>query len=132
MGVEPHEIAAMFSTVEGDLTRQAQRALANVGVPSESWDAFREWVWSTKPNAIMDAIDHQFSYGRLDKLTELGRQFAATGKQFMPDEIMNAEFGNGIHAYKANNGRVLLDVPGHGTMPYEQAIGLGLIDVRKQ
>jgi hypothetical protein len=46
-------------------------------------------------------------------------------------DVLGAQFGSGITARRAGDGKVVLDIPNHGTMTLVQAVKLGIVKVSR-
>jgi hypothetical protein len=75
----------------------------------------------------------QFDKGDLRGMKQLAARFRASGAQFDPQSVLEAECGSGIIARRSDDGKqILLDIPNHGTMPFAEALRLKLVTVTKK
>jgi hypothetical protein len=123
MGLEPHEARAHFARVENAFIRQARQAAEyRGGVAAEDFDSFVSWALTHRPKEARQAYDRQFFHGDLAGIAALAKEFSASAAAFTDDEILNAEYPKGVRAFRSPEGRVLLQIEGHGTMPISEAL----------
>jgi len=53
------------------------------------------------------------------------------GEKHLYEDFLAADFGNGISARRDESGKVLLNIPGHGTMLAREAIRHGIVKVSR-
>jgi hypothetical protein len=128
LGVEPDEFREGLSTAQTELVEQARKA---VGFDEATFEQFSEWAWAEKSKEVRDAILKQVEYGDLRAVKKLAQEFHSTAKTYDENAVLNADFGkSGIRAYRdERTGKVVLSIPGHGTMPYQTAVRAGFVKV---
>jgi len=123
--------------------RQVLKSTA--GLDESQMDGFTAWAVSESPGLAKDAVREFVENHNPAKLAALGRKYARTlqtpvGKlkaeeaaaaSYTADEIMAANFGGGIRAFKSGNGEAVLDIPGKGKHSFKDAVRLGYIRVTK-
>lgn len=126
-GIEP---AAMQAKVDAALSQfRAQAVTAVQGYGSGDPEDFFAWAQEHAPNGLKEAM-HRHGMERTTKGYEpLYRTFIGTMEMHDPHSILEAEFGGGITARQDDRGRVLLNIPGKGEVPYGVAVKSGLINV---
>lgn len=60
-----------------------------------------------------------------------GRPRAPLPHEITGDDVLGAEFGSGISATQASNGKVYLFIPGRGQVEYGAALKSGLLKVTR-
>lgn len=128
-GMEPEQAQATYDKTVAAFVSQAQSVASKVGVSADAWDGFVEWAHANKPAETHKAQEDHFLYGRTGGISALAKEYAATGAQWDADAVLNAELGGGITTSRDGNGKVILNIPGHGTMPYQQAVSAGIIRI---
>src|SRR5262249_35601780 len=93
----------------------------------DTFQAFADDAWAKNPDAIHKAIVAQVQHGNLNPLRALGVAFTKSGSAYSDEAILSAEFGSGITARPGDDGRVMLSIPGHGTVLASQAFKLGIV-----
>jgi hypothetical protein len=127
LGVEPNEFRESIGTAQAELVEQARKA---VGFDEATFEQFSEWAWAEKSKEVRDAILRQVEYGDLRAVKKLAKEFHSTARTYDESAVLNADFGqSGIRAYRDERGKVILSIPGHGTMPYQAAIRAGIVKV---
>jgi len=122
--MEPAALSQNIERVTSELTSQARAALQ---MDESTFAAFTEHVWQHRPNEIRDAILRQVDNGDLRPLRALGAAFTKSGSAYSDEDILSAEFGSGITARRGDDGRVMLNIPGRGTVLAREAFKLGLV-----
>lgn len=125
MGVEPHEARGMAQEVYRGFEAQAYQTVEKTGL-----DAQEVFAWAQKeaPETLKRAM-HSHAMERSTKgYTEVANAYISNLDTVNPEAILGADFGSGITA-KREGGKVILDLPGVGTVDWKGAIKSGLIRV---
>jgi hypothetical protein len=127
LAVEPDEFRSRIESVTQEFTEHARRSL---GLDAESFEKFTEWAQSPeRRRETHEGIWRYVEFGDLRALRKLGQEFASTGAQWDDESVLSADFGSGITAHRADDGKVILAIPGKGTMTLKQALSLGIVKV---
>lgn len=119
-----------------------RQVLSNLGVSDH--DAFVSWAVSTEPEKARDAVRSMMD-GNAGPLAALGRRYAkslqtpvgklkaeaATAASYSTEDVLSANFGGGIRAFRSGNGQAVLDIPGRGKVEFNEAVRLGYIRVTR-
>ena len=119
--------------VFSEYERSAKQVAAANGVPARAWDAMLAWASAEQPDAAMDAMRDLVENHGVTGLARLARSFARTGRvetAYSVQDVLSARLGNGIKAREVN-GIAMLDIPGHGAMPFDAAVRAGIIKLSR-
>jgi hypothetical protein len=126
-GIEPNVLNERINTVVESFQHQAETTLRSMGAD----DASRFWEWcqeNHKADLQKAMSDHAMS--RTTKgYQPLYQQYVETLADHSADDVLNATYGDGITARKVD-GKVVLDIRGHGQMTYRAAVKAGIISVK--
>ena len=106
-------------------------------------DGFTAWAVSENPGLAKDAVREFVENHNPAKLAALGRKYArtlntpvgklkaqeATAASYTADQILAANFGAGVRAFRSGNGDMILDLGAKGKHEFKEAVRLGYIRV---
>ena len=131
--LEPAEVRARMESTLADYRRAGEAIAAKAGVPASQYESFVAWAQEARPDEAADALLGLVQNHDVTAFTRLARQYKRSGQTetaYSDAEILSARFGNGITARQGNSG-VILDIPGHGSFSFAQAVRLGLLKVQR-
>jgi hypothetical protein len=125
-GIEPNVLNDRISTVVESFQHQAESMLRGMGAD----DASRFWDWCQQNHKA--ELQKAFTAHAMERTTRnyqpLFQQYVEALADHSADDVLNAQFGGGITARMVDR-QVILDIPGHGQMPFRSAIKAALIKV---
>lgn len=125
MGVEPHEARGMAQEVYSGFQQQAYQTVEKTGLNPQ---AVFEWAQKEAPEQLSKAMQAHAMERTTKGYKEIAQAYVSNLDTVNPDAILGANFGSGITA-KKENGKVILDLPGVGTVDWKGALRSGLIRV---
>ena len=128
LGVLPDEARAIVDSIADAYADQARRYTASKGVDEGLLPLFVDFAQERHQMALRDAGMRQALHGDLSGLDSIIKDFKANLDTLDPASILSAKFGSGITA-QIVNGRLVLNVPGHGQMLYSAAVRAGIVSV---
>jgi hypothetical protein len=130
LGVEPEQAQEMYSRTVAAFRQQGQQAAAPCGVDPNAYNDFVAWAKAHHPEAVRKAEEDAFLHSNLDGVRALARAYAASGRQYSDEALLQADVPEGVRVFRADNGKVLVAFNGQ-TMPARDAIRLGYISVSR-
>jgi hypothetical protein len=124
--IEPGALSERLSAVIEGFTAQADSTLKGFGADDTS--LFYDWVRENDPAGLRKAMNDHVMSRSTKGYEPLFRAYVERLADHAPDDVLNAQFGDGITARNINN-QVILDIPGRGQMPFRSAVKAGLIKV---
>lgn len=131
-GAEPHEVAAIISTVYDGFQSAVMDRLAGRGV--NDGDLFEDFLKSD-PRRMQEAAQAARALMLTNDPTgfdNLARAYVESVDQIDPDAVAEALAASGISHSRTGNGEFLLTIPGAGQMTYKQALRAGIITVSRR
>lgn len=124
--LEPSALNDRINTVVQGFQHQAETVLKGMGAD----DASRFWDWANENHK--DAFQKAMTSHAMERTTKgyqpLYQAYVETLADHSPEDVLNAQLGDGITARKID-GKVVLDIRGHGQMTYRAAVKAGIIKV---
>jgi hypothetical protein len=118
-------VTATFDAAHGAISeRMVSRGVADL-------EAFDQWVASDPGRASgLRQATREFVRSRsVEGFDRLAQGFTAELDRIAPEAVTRALTRSGINHGKASNGRLWVEVPGHGRLGFPQAVKLGLVRV---
>lgn len=125
MGVEPHEAHGMAQEVYRGFEAQAYQTVEKAGVDPQ---AVFEWAQKEAPEQLSKAMQAHAMQRSTKGYTEVAQAYISNLDSVDPEAILGARLGSGITA-KRENGKIVLNLPGVGTVGWKSALKAGLIRV---
>jgi len=127
MGIHPNELRGRVEQVLQGFHTQAARSVERLGC--EDAEHFFAWAHANKGQAMQDAMRKHGTERSTAAYGPLYQAYVEDMANHSPDAILSAEFGDGVKAYQ-RDGRILVNVPGFGELPFQSAVRAELIRVR--
>jgi hypothetical protein len=124
--LEPGALNERLSVVFEGFQAQADSTVKSLG--GDDPQAFYEWAREHNPQALKRAMQDHVMERTTKGYQPLFSQYVETLADHSPDDVLSARLGDGITAHKID-GKVILDIEGHGRMTYRSAIKAGIIKV---
>jgi hypothetical protein len=125
-GIEPTVLSERINTVVESFTHPAESMLRSMGADDPS--AFWEWAQENHKAELQKAMSDHAMLRTTSGYTPLYQAYVETLADHSADDVLNAQFGGGITA-RMEGKQVILNIPGHGSMPFRSAIKAELIKV---
>ena len=139
LDITPAQAEARFSGMVETYQSYVDGAVTAAGVADVS--AFYNFLRSERPDSLRDALRRVSHDGNVSDFEQMARAYVAQGHapaqtsddaddapvEYDAEDIMSAEFGNGISAGKGSDGTVFLLIPGRGVVKASDAIRDGLV-----
>jgi hypothetical protein len=124
-GIEPSAMAAKVNSAMEGFRAQAESLAKSTGADPA---AFFDWAKANRTGdmkkAMLDHAQQRTTAGYVPLLREFNESLAERD----PEAVLNAHFPDaGVKAFRAPDGKVVLSIPGRGTMSYRSAVKAGLI-----
>jgi hypothetical protein len=128
MGITEEEAADKLERLNAGYTAQRDKALEAEGIADEVADQFWHWAATMRAREGADALRKQFANGNLDGFRGLAREFYRDALPATnPEVIVQAAEDSGMDAWVTQEGRIILDIQGHGQLEYKSALNSGII-----
>ncbi|SDE94878.1 hypothetical protein SAMN05421720_11743 [Rhodospira trueperi] len=128
MGITEEEAADKLERLNAGYTAQRNKVLEAEGIADEVADQFWHWAATMRAREGADALRKQFTNGNLDGFRGLAREFYRDAlPATSPEVIVQAAEDSGMDAWVTREGRIILDIPGHGQLEYNSALNSGII-----
>jgi hypothetical protein len=125
LGTVPEQASALVERVVAGMQRQADAAVAAVGVVDPQ--AMYAWAKAVKPKELAAAMNAQAAGRSTTAYAKLAREFLGAKASNDTKSFTQSSRGQALQARRGNNGEVVVTVPGVGEVRYEVALKMGLI-----
>lgn len=133
LGQEPEQVRETAQHVRQAFASQARGTVEHEGVDA---DEFLAWAYRDRPEQIQAAIRKQATERSTQGYRELAQEFATVRYADMarnsPETLLQAEYPEGVTAFQAPNGEVVLEIDGFGQVPFEIAQKKGWVSVSQK
>jgi hypothetical protein len=126
LGVDPAEAQDRVDRISEAFRQQAAETIARLGVDPEA--AF-EWARENDQAGLAQAIRQQVHDRSTAGYKALAQSYLMSLDQIDPEAILSATFGEGISAFRAGNGAVVIQTPDGEQLSWRQAVEFGVIRV---
>lgn len=127
LGIEPGDAHGRFEEIRSSMETQARLAVSKAGGDP---DAVFEWAWANRPDLMQKAIKSQATERTTKGYGEIAKAYLANNNPYSADDIVNAQFPEGVSARKLHNGEVVLNVNGL-EIAWKDAMRRGLVNVSR-
>lgn len=128
MGITEAEAVDKLERLNAGYTAQRDKVLEAEGIADGVADQFWHWAATMRAREGADALRKQFANGNLDGFRGLAREFYRDALPATnPEVIVQAAEDSGMDAWVTKDGRIILDIPGHGQLEYRSALNSGII-----
>lgn len=128
LGLEPEEAHNRYEEIRSSMETQARRAVVNSGADPD--DVFN-WAWANKPELMQQAIKTQATERTTKGYKQITKEYLANNTPYSPDDIVNAQFPEGVSARKLPNGEVALNIRGL-EVGFKDAVRRGMLNISRQ
>jgi len=125
--ITPEQAAENLSLYAEALDDQRARALSSFGVTDI--EGFEAWAKQAKPGMFKQARTEQITQGSVSGYRTLAQIYFENLDTIDTERVMSADFGSGITP-RLSGGKVILNIPGVGQVPYRTAVSRGIVKVR--
>jgi hypothetical protein len=126
-GVEPREVV---SAIDHVVTQLRSQALKVSGFDQDTFNHFEAWASEHFPDATRKASRDQLHAANTRGIKDLAAKFAASGDQWHPLDVLEAQLAPGIETFRAANGTIMIRANGL-EMTARDAIRSGAVRVTR-
>ncbi|CCQ73925.1 hypothetical protein [Magnetospira sp. QH-2] len=125
LGQEPEAVMEKANSVRAAFESQAIRTVEKTGLSSD--DVFG-WAYEHEPKMMQEAIRQHTNYRHTEGYQPVIQKYVQNLDTINPDMILNAQFGEGVEAFRDDGGRIVLKSE-KGTVPWKTAVRIGMVSL---
>ena len=128
-GIQPAEMGAKLGAAMKGFQAQAAAFAAQRGVDMEQ---FTDWARTHHAGDLKNAMQRHVQQRDVGAYGALVGRYMENLDRIDPQSILSAKFPDtGMSAFKAADGRIVLNIPGHGQVSWSAAVKAGLVSPRR-
>ena len=131
LGVMPQEAAGYIDRVTAGFTQQAELTVARITGGIASAEDIWAWARENDPQALKDAMRSQITERSTAGYKSIAKAYMGQLDSHQPEVVFNAAQAAGLEpTWDSRSKQVILTLPDGRTMPYRQAVMLGIINLQ--
>jgi hypothetical protein len=130
LGVQPREAAGYIDRITAGFTVQAESTVAKITGGVASAEDIWAWARENDPQALKDAMRSQITARSTAGYKSIAKAFMGQLDSHQPQVVMDAAHAAGLEpTWDSRSRQIILTLPDGRTMPYRQAVMLGIINL---